>query len=99
MRKRNGKTLLMVLALAGLFPASVRASYGPPGERTPPEPPPQAIAACQDKSEGASVAMSTPRGDSVQAVCQRVGGRLVAVPEGGPPTGDGAPPQDGGHER
>lgn len=45
-------------------------------------PPPEAIEACQGKSEGDSVSFSGRGGDSVTATCQMVQDQLVAVPEG-----------------
>ncbi len=45
-------------------------------------PPPEAIEACQDKSEGDVVSFSGRRGESVSATCQTIGDILVAVPEG-----------------
>jgi len=83
--------MVFILALVGLIPASGRASYGA-DERRPPEPPQQAIDACKDQSEGRTVEMATPRGDAMKAVCRQIGAQLVAVPEGGSPSGNGGPP-------
>jgi hypothetical protein len=53
-------------------------------------PPPEAYEACKDKSEGDSVGITTPRGDTLEAVCKKVDNRLVAEPENMPasPQGD-----------
>jgi hypothetical protein len=48
-------------------------------------PPPEAIEACKNKSEGDSVTFTTPRGDSIKATCQKFNGQLAAVPQGPPP--------------
>jgi hypothetical protein len=91
------KMMILILALVGLLPVSGWANVSGDGERRPSEPPQQAIDACLDKSEGAVVEMTTPRGDTMQAVCRQMGSRLVAVPEGGgPPPGGGGPPKDVG---
>jgi len=92
MKRGNWKKLVFILALLGLIPASGWASTESYGERKPPEPPQQAIDACQGQSEGTAVEMTTPRGDSMKAICKQMGTRLVAVPEGAPPSGKGGPP-------
>jgi len=69
--------------------ASAGGESGPgeqPGGRTPPR---EAVEACTGKSAGAEVEITTPRGDTLKAVCRQLGGQLVAVPEGGPPGGGG----------
>ncbi len=43
-------------------------------------PPPEAYEACKEKSEGATVEMTTPRGDTIKATCKLINGQLVAVP-------------------
>jgi len=87
--------MVLILALVGLVPVSGWAHFAADGELRPPEPPQQAIDACLDKSEGAAVEMTSPRGDAMQAVCRQMGSRLVAVPEGGgAPPGGGEPPKD-----
>jgi|GEM_PF-1872306 len=77
----------MALALLTvLVPVGVWASLGPGSEDRPPKPPQEAIDACQDKAEGATVEMSSPRGDTLVGVCRQLGGVLVVVPEkDGPP--------------
>ena len=44
-------------------------------------PPPEAIEACENKSEGDTVSFETRRGDSVEGTCEMVEEQLVAVPE------------------
>jgi len=95
MKKCRKKIMIMILALVGLLPVSGWANFAAEGEHRSPEPPQQAIDACLDKSEGTVVEMTTPRGETMQAVCRQMGSRLVAVPEGGgaPPSGGGEPPK------
>lgn len=57
-----------------------------------PEPPPEAYAACKDKTAGDEVEVKDPRGHSMKAVCREQGDRLVAVPKDRP---SGPPPRDG----
>ena len=94
--KVSGEKTMMALALVSLFPLSCWAGFGPGGSRGP-EPPPQAIEACQEKSTGAMVQLATPSGETIKATCKQMGGKLVAVPEdGGPPPGSGVSPAAGG---
>jgi hypothetical protein len=44
-------------------------------------PPPEAIEACKDKSEGAKVELTSPRGEKIKASCEQIDGQLAAVPE------------------
>ena len=61
----------------------------PPGRKGPPQ---EAIDACKDKSDGATVEIATPRGDTIKATCKQINGQLVAVPERGfTGPGSGAP--------
>lgn len=88
-----------VVAAVAVLPLSAWASFEPDGSgRKPPEPPPQAIEACQGKTEGATVEMTTPRGDTVKGVCRQVGSRLAAVPERGPKPGEGGEPPPAGNK-
>lgn len=43
-------------------------------------PPAEAISACDGHAEGDSVSFTTPRGDTLQGVCRKMGGTLFAVP-------------------
>jgi hypothetical protein len=64
------------------------------------KPPPEAYAACQGKSEGASVTMTTPNGDTLTATCRTVDGQLVATPQmGDRGPGNGPPPSDAQQNR
>lgn len=84
------------LVCALLFPVAGWASLGADSEPTPPKPPQEAVDACHDKSEGASVQMTSPSGESLSGTCRQQGGVLAAVPErSGAPLGAGGPPKDG----
>ncbi len=48
------------------------------------QPPPEAFEACEDKSEGDVVSVTTPHGDTLDATCQLMKDQLVAIPERGP---------------
>lgn len=80
--------LSAALALPGLMAANTDAR--PSGERR--KPPQAAFDACKDKSEGASVEITTP-GGTLKATCKSFEGQLVAVPEGAP---TGPPPGESG---
>lgn len=89
--------MMAVIAVSGLFQTAAFGSdgtqQGRPDRRGPP---PEAIDACKEKSEGAAVEITTPHGDTIKATCKKIKGQLVAVPEGGPPgPGNGEPPEGG----
>ena len=48
-------------------------------------PPPEAFTACEGKSEGDSVEIQTPRGDTITGTCQDHDGQLALRPDNGPP--------------
>jgi hypothetical protein len=77
------KKLIFIWAVALLAPASVWASSGPMERDGRHKPPQEAIDACKEKSEGASVEIITPHGDTIKAICKQINGQLVAVPEKG----------------
>ena len=89
-------TLSLGLASTGALAASSAQSSntGGPGGR-PPGPPPEAIAACQGKSEGTQVSFTLRDGKTLTGVCRNQNGTLAAAPAGGPPGGGGGnpPPQ------
>lgn len=47
-------------------------------------PPAEAVSACKDQQEGATVEFPIPSGDKVKGTCKEIEGRMVAVPEVGP---------------
>jgi len=76
----NTPQLVLTLALA-----STGVHAQPTEHRGPP---PEAVAACQGKSEGASVSLTLRGGETVTATCRKMGDTLAAWPDKGP----GAPP-------
>ena len=72
--------VMVVLATISAVPACASSNRG--GRDGRQGPPPEAIEACEGKSEGDSVTFSGRRGDSVTATCKLVDDQLVAVPEG-----------------
>jgi hypothetical protein len=86
---------LVVLACSALSIAAHGASSsssgsggsGGPGGK-PPGAPPEAIAACKGKTEGAEVSFTNRDGATLTGTCRSVDGQLAAMPKGGP----GGPP-------
>ena len=95
MKRLDWKMTAVVLVAAGTIPVSAHANYGPGGGRPPQGPPPEAFAACKEKSEGDAVTITTPRGDTIKATCRKVDGQLAAVPEGMPRGPKGGRPPEG----
>ncbi len=58
-------TTLAIIALTASF-AEARPPQGGQGGK----PPQEAISACQDKDEGTSCSVETPRGDTLEGTCQ-----------------------------
>jgi hypothetical protein len=75
------------IAISLLLLGSVSVFAGqndvPGGRRGQMGPPTEAYEACKDKSEGDSVEITTPRGETLKAVCKQINGKLAAMPEGG----------------
>lgn len=92
MELHHMKRKATLCVFVALMPASVWASSGPQGGGERRRPPQEAFDACNGKSEGTSVTITTPQGATIKATCKSFEGQLVAVPEGGPPP----PPRDGG---
>jgi hypothetical protein len=76
-------TIAGVLLLIGSVSGAVWAVDGPPDSGRHMGPPPEAIEACKDKSEGAAVEFTGPRGEKIKATCKQIDDQLVAVPEEG----------------
>lgn len=49
------------------------------------QPPPEAFEVCEGQAQGDTVSITTPRGDTVDATCQLMDQKLVAVPDNMPP--------------
>ena len=78
----------VIIALTSLVLAfSATQAFASGQERG--KPPAEAFEACEGKSEGDTVSITSPKGDSVEATCKtmRGGDDLVAMPAGGPPKG------------
>ena len=84
MTRRIVKEMALLLALLGLLQSPALANSGR-GEREHPGhsgPPPEAIEACRDKSDGDTMEFTTPNGDRVSAYGKRFGGRIATTPKG-----------------
>ncbi len=60
-------------------------------------PPPEAIDACKDKTEGSEASFTLPNGHTVTGTCELRHGVLAVRPEGGPhrpPSDQGSPPNN-----
>jgi len=79
------KRAAALCAAGAMLPASVWASIGTSESGDRREPPQAAFDACNGKSEGTAVEITTPNGDTIKAVCKKFEDRLVAVPEGTAP--------------
>lgn len=61
---------------------------GPPGgqpDGRPHGPPPEAIAACKGKAEGAKAQFTGRRGELVSGTCKKLGNVVAVLPAGVPP--------------
>ncbi len=45
-------------------------------------PPPEAYTACKGLEEGAIISIKSPKGETLNATCTMINGKLAAVPEG-----------------
>jgi hypothetical protein len=89
MSMQGMKTMAAILAVSGLLQGTVLGSTGQQGRAGRGGPPPEAVEACKNKSDGDAVEFATPDGATIKATCRQINGRLIAVPEGGP---SGPPP-------
>jgi hypothetical protein len=74
---------LCTLVLIGAASAIAGMSDETQDRRSTMGPPPQAYEACKDNNEGDSVKITTPRGETINAICKQFDGKLAAMPEGG----------------
>ena len=58
------------------------------------QPPEEAFKACVGKSEGDTVSVTMPRGDTLEATCAKFGDKLAARPSRPPGGEDRGPPPD-----
>jgi hypothetical protein len=75
------KKIFITLTSAVLTLMSAQAISADDSRRGPP---PEAFEVCEGQAEGDTVSINTPKGDTVEATCQMMQDKLVAVPEGGP---------------
>lgn len=75
--------MMCTLVLIGAASAIAGTSDETQGRRGTMGPPPQAYEACKDKNEGDSVKITTPWGETINAICKQIDGKLAAMPEGG----------------
>lgn len=68
-----------LLSLA-VLPVLVAAQPAPPPGGRPPGAPPEAVAACAGKAEGAQASFTNREGKTMTGTCQRMGTELVAMP-------------------
>ena len=91
------KQTTMALMLLGVFLASSlfdTAALARESGRRHHGPPPEAYAACEDKSEGDPAEFDSPRGDTVTGTCVQDGDRLVLRPDNPPPRHGGRDDND-----
>jgi hypothetical protein len=83
MDKHIIRTAASLLLIIGSASAVAWATDGPPDRGGRMGPPPEAVEACKDKSEGAAVEFTGPRGEKIKATCKLIDGQLAAVPTDG----------------
>jgi hypothetical protein len=84
----NRKSALCLLST--LIPAVSWGGGGPQqGDTQQRRPPREAFAACANRSEGDMVAITTPQGTTMKAICRTFEGQLAAVPVDAPPVPPG----------
>jgi len=88
MKKSEFFKVTLIASLICLSPL-IASAAGRPGQGRPQGPPPEAIAACKDKSVGDSVTFTGRRGETLEATCQEKDGKLAAVPNNPPADGGG----------
>jgi YHYH protein len=95
--RRSARMSLIVLGAAGTTAIIAQPQSGRDGR--PPQPPPEALAACANKADGAQCSVNLPSGGNLAGQCHAPPGRkLACIPAGGPP---GGPPPGGspqGHQ-
>ena len=72
---------LMLVATVLSFTLVASDGFANPKRSKDGKPPPEAIEACVDKSEGEVVTFETRRGHQLEATCKLIEEQLVAVPE------------------
>lgn len=80
----NRKTVMILLALLATLAACADNAQRGGGRQQGGQqgPPPEAYTACEGQEEGAIVSIKTPKGETINATCTMINGKLAAVPEG-----------------
>jgi len=81
----SAKRTVAILALLVMIPTFAWAIEVLRDSRFRQGPPQEAVDACSGKREGEEVRFKTSFGDNVSGVCREIRGKLIAMPEGGPP--------------
>ena len=76
------KTIMVLTSLVISFSTS---SVFAEEERQRRQPPAEAFEVCEGQSEGDTVIITSPEGDSINGTCTLMHDKLVAIPEGGRP--------------
>jgi len=84
-RATEKKRTVAISALLVMVPTFVWAVEGLRDGGFRQGPAQEAVDACAGKKEGDVVRFNTPVGDNVSGICREFRGKLIAVPEGGPP--------------
>ncbi|MFT5700158.1 MAG: hypothetical protein ACI8ZB_003029 [Desulforhopalus sp.] len=74
--------MIMITMMTALTSLTACAAGGGQGGGQQGGPPPEAYTACEGKTEGATISIKSPQGDTVSATCTMLDGKLAAVPEG-----------------
>lgn len=78
----NGIRIVAAAAImVGQFAVTGWAFSGPEGRGERRGPPPEAVAACQGKSEGATVEFTGRGGETISGTCRQFQGQLAAMPD------------------
>lgn len=91
---RNRRRWFTTLFVASLVSALAACATGPRDRDRSRQPPPEAVDACVDLSEGDVCSFTGPRNDEIRGICTALRGdeeQLACVPEGGPPGKGGRP--------
>jgi len=81
----NRKTVMILLAMLATLSACADNGQRGGGRQQGGQqggPPAEAYTACEGQEEGATVSIKTPKGETINATCTMINGKLAAVPEG-----------------
>lgn len=91
MKQYPKSTAATIVVMLLLLPVAAITAYSSGQDSRGPQggPPPEAIKACAGKSAGDTTSFKGRRGETLEAICREIDGKLAAVPAGGP-----KPPQN-----